>query len=134
MIEFEYQVRVRYAEADRMGYVYYGNYAVYFEAARVELLRKLGITYKQLEDDGYILPVLDFSVRYIRPAYYEDLLTIKTVIRKKPATRIYFEYETFNESGILLNTATVTLVFVKKSNSKPIIPTDEFLKVFSPYF
>ena len=134
MIEFEHQVRVRYAEADRMGYVYYGNYAVYFEVARVEMLRSLGLPHKLLEDKGIILPVSDFSVQYKKPAFYDDLLTIKTTIRKKPSVRIVFDYETFNEKGELLNTASVTLVFVSKATGKPVNPTDEFNIVFTPYF
>lgn len=134
MIEFEHKVRVRYAEADRMGYVYYGNYAVYFEVARVEMLRSLGLPYKLLEDKGIILPVAEFSIQYKKPAFYDDVLTIKTVIRKRPSVRIYFDYETFNEKGELLNTASVTLVFVSKETGKPINPTEEFNKVFTPYF
>lgn len=134
MIEFEHKVRVRYAEADRIGYVYYGNYAVYFEVARVEMLRSLGLPYKLLEDKGIILPVSEFSIQYKKPAFYDDVLTIKTVIRKRPSVRIYFDYETFNENGELLNTASVTLVFVSKETGKPINPTEEFNKVFAPYF
>ncbi len=95
--EFETKVRVRYAETDRMGYCYYGNFAAYFEVARVEALRELGITYKQLEDEGVILPVLDYQVRYFKPAYYDEMLTIKTVIEQVKGARIYFTYSTFNE-------------------------------------
>ena len=114
MIEKSISVRVRYAETDRMGYVYYGNYAVYFEVARVEMLRELGLSYKQLEDSGIILPVMDYSIQFKKPAFYDDVLTIKTYIRKKPTARIVFDYETLNEDGILLNTAQVTLVFVTR--------------------
>ncbi len=134
MIEKSITVRVRYAETDRMGYVYYGNYAVYFEVARVEMLRELGLSYKKLEDSGIILPVLEFTIQYKKPAYYDDLLTIKTYIRKKPTARIVFEYETFNNEGVLLNTAQVTLVVVNKETGKPILPTSEFNGVFIPYF
>ncbi|MBP6403824.1 MAG: acyl-CoA thioesterase, partial [Bacteroidia bacterium] len=84
MYTSEIQVRVRYAETDQMGYVYYGNYAAYFEVARVEALRSLGFSYKKLEEDGLMLPVLDFSVKYFKPAYYDDVLTIKTTIRELP--------------------------------------------------
>ena len=80
MYTTEVKIRVRYAETDRMGYVYYGNYATYFEVARVESLRNLGFSYRSLEDEGILLPVLDFSIRYRRPAYYDDELTIKTII------------------------------------------------------
>lgn len=134
MIEKSISVRVRYAETDRMGYVYYGNYAVYFEVARVEMLRELGLSYKQLEDSGIILPVMDYSIQFKKPAFYDDVLTIKTYIRKKPTARIVFDYETLNEDGILLNTAQVTLVFVNKATGKPMLPTTEFNEVFIPYF
>ena len=89
------KIRVRYAETDQMGFVYYGNYATYFEVARVEMLRSLGFTYKKLEGEGVILPVLEFTIKYIRPAYYDDLLSIKTTIRELPSARIRFFYETF---------------------------------------
>lgn len=119
MFRSEIQLRVRYSETDRMNYVYYGNYAQYFEVARVEALRSLGITYKIMEDEGVMLPVLEYHIKYIRPAFYDDLLTIKTTIPSLPQARIYFEYETFNSNGDLLNTASTTLVFVKSLTGKP---------------
>ncbi|HNQ00352.1 MAG TPA: thioesterase family protein, partial [Bacteroidia bacterium] len=119
MYTSEVQVRVRYAETDQMGYVYYGNYAAYFEVARVEALRSLGFSYKKLEEDGVMLPVLDFSVKYFKPAYYDDLLIIKTIIREMPQARIKFEYEIYNEHELLLNSATTTLVFINKSTNRP---------------
>ncbi|MFI5220657.1 MAG: acyl-CoA thioesterase, partial [Bacteroidia bacterium] len=112
MFTSEIQTRVRYAETDRMGYVYYGNYATYFEVARVEALRTMGMTYKEMEDEGIILPVLEYSIKFLKPAFYDDLLTIKTVIKEMPAARIRFDYETYNQDGILLNIAETTLVFV----------------------
>ena len=93
MLEHEIKLRVRYSETDQMGYVYYGNYAQYFEVARVEALRSLGITYKELEEEGILLPVLEFTIRYIKPAYYDDQLTIKVRIPVLPKARIFFEYE-----------------------------------------
>ncbi len=82
MFVTETQMRVRYAETDRMGYAYYGNYATYFEVARVEALRELGMSYRELEDSGILLPVRDLHIKYHKPAYYDDLLTIKTSIAK----------------------------------------------------
>jgi acyl-CoA thioester hydrolase len=125
----EIQIRVRYAETDKMGYVYYGHYATYFEVARVETLRSLGFTYKKLEEEGIILPVLTFNIKYIRPAYYDDLLTVKTIISEIPSARIRFNYETYNEKGELLNTAETTLVFVNKKTNKPVLAPEELLKV-----
>lgn len=119
MISSKTELRVRYAETDQMGYVYYGNYAQYFEVARVEMLRELGFSYKALEDEGIMLPVLDFTIRYFRPALYDDLLTIETVIPTAPSARILFNYRTFNASRELLNEASTTLVFVNKDSGRP---------------
>lgn len=104
MFQFEYQTRVRYAETDKMGYVYYGNYAAFYEIARTEMLRSTGFSYRELEDMGVMLPVIEMKCKYIKPARYDDLITIKTTIRIKPAVRIIFEYELFNEKQELVNT------------------------------
>jgi acyl-CoA thioester hydrolase len=134
MFSSEIKIRVRYAETDRMGYVYYGNYATYFEVARVESLRIMGMTYKDMEDEGIILPVLDYQIKFIKPAYYDDLLTIKTVIKNIPGARINFEYETFNEKKVLLNIANTTLVFINKNTLKPCAAPDYFTQHMSKYF
>jgi acyl-CoA thioester hydrolase len=86
----ETNLRVRYAETDRMGYVYYGNYAGYYEVGRVEALRSLGMSYREMEDSGIMLPVLTYSIKYFKPSYYDDLLTIQTIIPEIPGTRIKF--------------------------------------------
>jgi acyl-CoA thioester hydrolase len=130
----EIQIRVRYAETDQMGYVYYGHYATYFEVARVETLRSLGFTYKKLEDEGVLLPVITFNIKYLRPAYYDDLLTVKTVIREIPSARIHFHYETYNEKKDLLNTAETTLVFVNKKSGKPTLGPKDLLEKLSNLF
>jgi acyl-CoA thioester hydrolase len=130
----ETNLRVRYAETDRMGYAYYGNYATYFEVARVESLRQMGMTYKEMEDEGIILPVLEYYIKYIKPAYYDDLLTIKTVIKEMPGARIYFEYETFNEKKTLLNVANTTLVFINKQTLKPCAAPPYFISHMEKYF
>lgn len=123
-MRFSTKLRVRYGETDKMGFCYYGNYAQYFEVARVEALRELGIVYKLLEENGILLPVTEFHIRYLQPAKYDDLLEIKTIITKFQGTRIYFQYEVWNEEGILLNDAETTLVFVDANSMKPIpIPT-----------
>jgi acyl-CoA thioester hydrolase len=117
-----------------MGYAYYGNYAIYFEVARVEMLRKLGLSYKELEEKGTWLPVLEFKTKYLAPAKYDDLLTVKVFIQKKPGVRIVFEYEVYNESGKLLNQAETTLVFVSAENGKPTPPPKDFISTIAPYF
>lgn len=134
MIEHTIKLRVRYAEVDRMGYVYYGNYATYFEVARVETLRTLGVTYKELEDSGIILPVLDYSIKYFKPAFYDEELTIVTRVKTNPTARIGFEFETLNADEILLNKATVTLVFVNRETGKPCMPPQFLRDKFSKFF
>ena len=134
MYQSEIQIRVRYAETDQMGYVYYGNYASYFEVARVETLRNLGFSYKAIEESGIILPVLSYAVRYIKPAYYDDLLTIKVRINEVPMARIKFDYETYNQNDELINVADTTLVFINKKTNKPCAAPAEFILALKKFF
>ena len=107
MYEFKNQIRVRYADADPMNVVYYGNYAQYFEVGRVESLRALGISYKVIEDLGIMLPVVELNVKYLRPARYDDLLTVTTQLRDFPIDhRITFHQEIHNEEGKLIMSFT----------------------------
>lgn len=119
MFSHTINIRVRYSETDRMGYAYYGNYATYFEVARVEALRKLGVNYKELEDEGTLLPVSEFNIKYKKPAYYDDELAITVFIHEMPMARIRFTYETKNEAGVIINTGETVLVFVDKLTGKP---------------
>lgn len=134
MICHDVNVRVRYAETDKMGYVYYGNYATYFEVGRVETLRHIGSNYKDLEDSGIMLPVVDYKSRFIKPAKYDDLLTIRTYIRNKPGVRIVFEYEIYNEEKILLSTAETMLVFVNAHTMKPCNAPESLLQLMDSHF
>ena len=134
MVHSLVQLRVRYSETDQMGYAYYGNYAQYFEVARVEALRTLGITYKAMEEEGVMLPVLEYNIKYFKPAYYDDLLTIKVTIPSLPRARILFEYETYNESGILLNKASTTLVFINMKTGKPTVAPANVLSSMVHFF
>jgi acyl-CoA thioester hydrolase len=127
MYTSETKIRVRYAETDKMGYVYYGNYAQYYEVGRVEALRQLGMSYKDMEDNGIMLPVLTYSIKYFKPAFYDEELTIKTIIKDIPNTRIVFEYECYNDKGILLNKGETSLVFINIQNNKPISAPKDFL-------
>ena len=122
------QFRVRYGETDQMGFVYYGNYAQYFEMGRTEWLRKLGITYKKMEQDGIMLPVINLNINYFKPAKYDDLLTLKTILKKMPSAKIEFSYEVFNEENELLTTANTTLVFVNMKTNKPTRAPEYILK------
>ncbi len=126
---FETKLRVRYAETDRMGYCYYGNFAAFFEVARVEALRSLGFTYKELEDEGVVLPVLEYQIKYFKPAYYDEELRIETKIEAVKGARLYFSYTTFNEANEALNKATTTLVFVDYQTKRPMNPPKELLEV-----
>ena len=128
------QIRVRYAETDQMSYVYYGNYAMYYEVGRVEALRQLGFEYKRLEARGVMMPVHDLECKYLSPAKYDQLLTVKVIIRELPKARMIFEYEVTNEEGILVNTGKTTLVFIHMETSRPCRAPEELTKVLTPYF
>jgi len=134
MYQFESQIRVRYAETDQMGFVYYGNFATYYEVARVEALRNLGISYKSLEERGILLPVLENRSKFILPARYDDLLTIHTKLGKLPTTRITFDYQVFNEDKKLINLGETTLVFINRKTEKPIMAPDFLINILKPYF
>lgn len=116
----ETKIRVRYAETDQMSYVYNGSYATYLEVGRVESLRNIGIVYKDLELMGVMMPVLEMNIKYYRPARYDDVLTVKTIIKELPTKRILFEYEILNEKNIVITKASTTLVFVDMESGKPV--------------
>jgi len=130
MYSFTHKLRIRYGETDQMGYCYYGNYAQFFEIGRVETLRKLGVSYKSLEDSGIMLPVAELNVKYLKPSFYDDLISIKTTIIKTPSVKIEFDYEIYNEKGDLLTKAYTKLVFVNKENMKPCFCPDTLLQKF----
>lgn len=120
MIESTTLLRVRYAETDQMGYVYYGNYAQYFEIGRVELFRKLDVSYKSLEDSGIMMPVITLSSKYIHPAHYDDELKIITSIPKIPdGVRISFEYNIYNQNDVLIHQGATELVFIDMKKNRP---------------
>ena len=134
MYRSETSIRVRYGETDQMGYVYYGHYAMYYEVARVESLRQLGLTYRELEEMGVMMPVLENKSKYIAPAKYDDLLKVVTTIREKPTVRIRFEYEVFNQEGTLINQGETLLVFINMKTNRPCRPPEAMEKVLAPYF
>ena len=130
----ETTVRVRYAETDKMGYVYYGNYPQYYEVGRVEALRQLGMSYKEMEDSGIMLPVYTCNLKYLKPALYDDLLLIKTTIKEIPRARITFDYEIYNQNNELLNEGSATLVFIDMKTNKPRPAPDSFLEKIKKFF
>ncbi len=119
MFTFETKLRVRYAETDQMGYVYYGNYPQYYEVARAEAMRNLGMTYRDMEAKGVVMPIASMQIKYIRPARYDDLLTIKTLVPEIPGARMHFDYEIYNESAVLINKGSTILAFIDKLTGRP---------------
>lgn len=129
------QIRVRYAETDQMGVVYYGNYAQYFEVGRVEAMRQLGFSYKKMEEQGVMLPVTELKIKYLRAAKYDDLLNISTTIRELPEDhKIVFHVEVFNAHNKLLTTGAVTLYFLDTSNWHKVKMPPEMKAALLPYF
>lgn len=118
-ISDEIQFRVRYGETDQMGVVYHGNYAQYFEIGRTEWLRKIGFSYKQMEAEGIMLPVISLSVNYKKSACYDDLITVKTTLVKRPTAKIEFDYEILNENNEILTTGNSVLVFMDIHKNRP---------------
>jgi len=129
---FETKIRVRYGETDQMGFVYYGNYALYLEEARTEMLRSVGFTYKEMEEMNVFLPVVNMNTRYRNAAKYDDLLTIKTIIKGNPTRKIIFETKIYNAQKLLLNESEVILVFMDKDNQIISCP-ENILSALSKY-
>jgi acyl-CoA thioester hydrolase len=135
MIKAETKIRVRYGETDQMGYAYYGVYAQYYEVGRVEAMRKTGFSYKEVEARGILLPVVDFSIQYKKPAFYDDEITVVTYIKQMPSgVKLPFDYECFNQNGELLNTGKVTLVFIDKSTNRVTAIPEWFSRSLKGFF
>jgi acyl-CoA thioester hydrolase len=128
------QIRVRYGETDQMGYLYYGFYALYYEVGRTEAIRALGFSYKQLEDAGIIMPVIELQSKYLRPAYYDDLVTVKTILKELHHQKIEFHYELYNEKNKLLNSGVTTLVFLDAATKKKVNMPEVLQAKLLPYF
>jgi len=134
MYSFDYNYRIRYADIDQMGYMYYGNYAKLYEIGRVEALRSLGLRYRDLEETGIIMPVYENKSRFISPAKYDDLVTIRVIIKSLPKVRIIFHYEIYDEQKTLLHTGETTLVFVKTLNNRITTCPEEITDRLLPFF
>lgn len=128
------KIRVRYSETDQMGYVYNGNYAQYYEVGRVEMLRSIGMTYGSMEESGVMMPLLELNSKFIKPAFYDQEITIKTTVKERPGVRIYFSYELFNEAGELINLGETTLVFFDMVKKRPCAPPKNFMDRMLEYF
>lgn len=134
MFQHETKIRVRYADTDQMGYVYYGNYARFYEIGRVESLRSLGLTYKELEESGVMMPVLENHSKFLAPALYDEELTVRTTIKQKPMVKVTFHYEIENEAGKLIHTGETLLVFVTMDSGRPCRMPEMMNAVLEPYF
>lgn len=134
MFQHEIQLRVRYGETDQMGYAYYGNYPLYYEVARVECFRHAGLSYKRLEDEGIMMPVLESHSYYTKPAFYDELLTIKVSIPEMPKVRITFLYEFFNEQGELIHKGDTRLVFIHSESRRPTRLPEQMAAILAPHF
>ena len=128
MKKHETKLRVRYGETDQMGVVYHGNYAQYLEVARVEWLRSIDISYKKMEADGVMLPVVNLNINFKKPAFYDELIIIKTKLRKKPGLKITIDQEIYNKDDTLLTTSEITLVFVNMKTKRPMLCPDDLLR------
>jgi len=133
MFEHQIKFRVLYSDTDKMGYMYYGQYAKYLEMGRVEALRSLGLSYKSMEETGVFLPVSDLKLKYLKPLYYDDEVSLITKVCDMPGTRIYFEYELKNPEGELTTLAETTLVFVDR-NGRPCMIPENFKSKIKTYF
>ena len=128
------KIRVRYGETDQMGYMYYGNYAEFYEVGRVEMLRSLGMSYQDMENSGIMMPVLELRCKYLKPAKYDQEITVKVIVDKMPGVRMHFIYELYNEENELINLGETTLVFVDMEKNKPCNPPVEFLNRIQAFF
>ena len=127
----EIEIRVRYAETDQMGVVHHGNYALYLEMARIEWLRKLNISYRKMEEKGIGLPVVSMSVNFKKPVHYDDVITVKTQLKKAPSALVEFEYEIHNELQEIVSTASVVLAFIDMKTKRPTRPPKYFLEALN---
>ena len=135
MYHHEFKKRVRYGETDQMGYLYYGRYADLYEIGRVEMLRSLGLSYREMEEEqGIMLPVKSLQMRFVRPAKYDELVTIKTTLRELPGKDIVFHVEVFNEKDKIVNGGSVRLVFVDMKSNKTVTAPDFLVEKLKPYF
>ena len=134
MFQHATKLRVRYGETDQMGYMYYGNYAEFYEVGRVEMLRSLGLTYSGMEGSGIKMPVMELHCKYLKPALYDEEITINVIMDKLPGVKISFRYELFNEKQELINTGETLLVFVNMKTNRPCLPSQDFLDRLKPFF
>ena len=135
MFIYESKVKVRYVETDQMGVVHHSNYAQYYELARTECFEACsGMSYQTMEDEGVMLPILEMQSKFLKPAHYNQTLTIKSIVKELPAVRLTVDYEIYNEAEQLINIGKTVLVFVNRQTRRPCQPPENFMKQVRQYF
>jgi len=134
MFVYNHEIRVRYGDTDQMGYVYYGNYGYYFEQARVEAVRSIGVTYKEIEESGTFMPITRMNIKYIKPAHYDEMLTIKAYIPQLPNRILIFKYDVYNENKELINEGETHMIFVDVHSRKIKTVPNILLDKIKPFF
>ncbi|OOQ59736.1 acyl-CoA thioesterase [Mucilaginibacter pedocola] len=134
MFRHDTKIRVRYGETDQMGYMYYGNYAEFFEVGRVEMLRSLGLTYAGMEESGIMMPVLELNCKYLKPARYDEEITVAVTMAKMPGVKIHFKYELYNPKQELIHVGETLLAFINMKTNRPCLPPQEFIDKLKPFF
>lgn len=134
MITSENKIQIRYDEVDKMGYVYHGNYAKYYHISRTELMRNIGLSDKELENQNIILPIIELNIKYIKPTYYDDIITITTVLQHIPDSRMKFYHEVRNNNNEVINRATSIAVFVDMDSRMPMRAPEFIVNKIKPYF
>lgn len=134
MFEHSTKIRVRYGETDQMGYMYYGNYAQFYEVGRVEMLRSMGLTYSGMEASGIMMPVVELSCKYLKPALYDEEITVKVIMKEMPRIRIHFNYELYNEKQELINSGETLLVFINMTTNRPCLAPEDFRNKLKAFF
>jgi acyl-CoA thioester hydrolase len=134
MYSYSEKIRVRYGETDQMGYLWHGNYALYYEQVRTGMLRQLGLPYAELEHQGIMLPIREMHITYYHPAHYDDLLTVTATVTQMPTVKMQIEYKIYNEAGLLLNEGSTMLVFVDAHSRRPVHPPQVFMEKVKALF
>ena len=134
MFEHVCHIRVRYGETDQMGYVYYGNYSLYYEQGRTEAIKSLGVSYKSMEEQGFMMPVADMKVRYKGAAKYDELLKVVTTVPELPGRSMTFKTKIYNEEGRLINEGETNLLFIKADTRKPCSAPSQLVAALQPHF
>lgn len=133
MEKFVHTFRVRYAEADQMGFVYHGNYSLYYDLTRTEMIRSAGLSYKDIEASGIAMPVVNMNINFRAPAHYDDVLKVECYVKGSIGRKVCFHAEIFNEKGVLINTSEITLVFIDTNTLKSVTCPDFIKKAIEKY-